>query len=140
MRAAARRAAARLEWRGLAILTSGVAWISYGVHVAVQPRYGTTRGIAVMLDLMPMWGWGVGWIAAGAACLGYAWAPTGRDVPGLLASVCPPLLWAVAYAMGGALGTDAKAWGAVAPWASHAVLVLIVAATTSPRKLVISNG
>lgn len=136
MRAALARGWQRLGWRGLALLISSVAWVSYGASIAAQPRYGTVRGISVLLDLWPMAVWGWGWISCGIVCLGYCMAPAGQDLPGLGAAMAPALLWAIAYAMGGALGASPTAWGAVAPWASHALLILIIAAVTRPRRLV----
>ncbi|MFF7365805.1 hypothetical protein [Streptomyces sp. NPDC008125] len=134
--ALARRAWARLSWRGLTLATSGIAWISYGASLAVQPRYGTVRGIQVLLGLAPMPVWGWAWIVAGAVALAYAVARPGRDLPGVAAAMAPPLLWALAYALGGASGTSATAWGAVAPWATHALGISIVAYLTRPRLIV----
>ncbi|MYV56495.1 hypothetical protein [Streptomyces sp. SID3212] len=140
MVAASARLWARLDWRGTSLLISGVAWISYGASIAVQPRYGTTRGIAVLLDIMPMAAWGWGWIGAGLVCLGYCLAPAGRDLPGIGAAMAPPLLWAVAYALGWMTGTSSTAWGAIAPWASHAALILVIAEITRPRQIVVRYG
>ncbi|MEV7422886.1 hypothetical protein [Streptomyces sp. NPDC091212] len=140
MRAASARVWTRLGWRGVALLISGVSWISYGASIAVQPRYGTVRGIAVLLDLLPMHVWGWGWIGCGLLCLVCCWVPASRDVPGMVAAVVPPLLWSVAYALGGALGASPTAWGAVAPWGSHAALIAILAWVTRPRRLVVTRG
>ncbi|MGY0023765.1 hypothetical protein ACVHNB_32950 [Streptomyces sp. YJ-C3] len=136
MRPALARLWARLGWRGLALATSGVAWISYGASIAVQPRYGTVRGISVLLDLMCMAAWGWLWIGAGLLSIVFSVARAGRDLPGLAAAMGPPLLWALAYALGGLSGTSQTAWGAVAPWASHAFLIAIVAYLTRPRLIV----
>ncbi|MGW0869959.1 hypothetical protein ACWD3Z_05635 [Streptomyces sp. NPDC002740] len=136
MRAALVRLWARLGWRGLALASSGLAWISYGASIAIQPRYGTVRGISVLLDLMCMAGWGWLWIGAGAISIGFSVARAGRDLPGVFAAMGPPLLWALAYALGGASGTSSTAWGAVAPWASHALLIAIVAYVTRPELVV----
>lgn len=123
-------------YRGTALLVSGVAWISYGAYIAAQPGYGVTRGIAVMTGLLPMTYWGVGWIACGVICLAYLAAPRGKEMAGMVAAMLPPLLWAAAYALGGLLGTSPTAWGAVAPWASHTALILIISAATRPREFV----
>ncbi|SFF11279.1 hypothetical protein SAMN05216251_108208 [Actinacidiphila alni] len=137
MRAApVRLACARVGWRGLALVLSGVAWISYGAGLTVQPRYGTVRGITVLLHLLPMTAWGCLWIACGVACLLYALAGTGRDQSGLVAAVVPPLLWAVAYALGGMVGVGV-AWSGVAPWASHAGLIYVIARVTRPPRIVV---
>lgn len=136
MRAALARCWGRLGWRGLALLLSGISWISYGASLAVQPRYGTVRGIAVLLDLQPMVVWGWGWIACGVVCVVYALARLGRDLPGVAAAMAPPLLWALAYALGGASGASGTAWGAVMPWGSHAAMILIIAYLTRPRLIV----
>ncbi|MEE4541004.1 hypothetical protein V2S66_03350 [Streptomyces sp. V4-01] len=135
--APARRLCSRVGWRGLVLLVSGVSWISYGAYIAVQPSYGVTRGISVLLQMMPMTAWGVGWIGCGLVCLLFAAMPAGRDLPGIATSMVPPLLWATAYAMGGATGASPTAWGAVAPWASHAALVLITAVVTRPRAVLV---
>lgn len=136
MRAALARVWGRLGWRGLALLTSGIAWISYGASITVQPRYGTVRGISVLLDLMCMAAWGWLWIGAGIIAFVFSAIPAGRDLPGVFAAMAPPMLWALAYALGGASGTSSTAWGSVAPWASHALLIAIVAYLTRPRLIV----
>ncbi|MFG2277505.1 hypothetical protein ACGFNQ_02305 [Streptomyces asoensis] len=136
MRAALARLWARLGWRGLALSSSGLAWISYGASITVQPRYGTVRGISVLLDIMCMAAWGWLWMVAGVLALGFSVVRAGRDLVGVFAAMAPPLLWALAYGLGGALGTSSTAWGAVAPWASHALLIAIVAYLTRPRLIV----
>jgi hypothetical protein len=126
----------RLSWRGLALATSGISWICYGLSITVQPRYGTVRGISILLDLMCMTAWGWLWIIAGAVALVYALVRPGRDLVGVAAAMGPPLLWAAAYALGAASGRSAVAWGSVAPWASHAVLIAVVAHLTRPRLII----
>ncbi|WP_019059932.1 hypothetical protein [Streptomyces prunicolor] len=126
----------RLGWRGFALLASGLSWISYGASITLQPRYGTVRGISVLLDLMPMTAWGWLWITAGAVSAAYALVRPGHDLLGVGAAMAPPLLWAVAYALGALTGAPPAAWGAVAPWASHALLIQIVAYLTRPRLVV----
>ncbi|MGW0795890.1 hypothetical protein [Streptomyces sp. NPDC002692] len=127
----------RLGWRGTALLASGLSWISYGASIAVQPRYGTVRGISVLLGLLPMTAWGWLWIGLGAIATVYALVRPGRDLPGVGAAMAPPLLWAVAYALGALTGASPTAWGAVAPWASHALLIAIIAYVTRPQKIVV---
>ncbi|MCX5601639.1 hypothetical protein OOK29_26155 [Streptomyces phaeochromogenes] len=136
MAAALARLWGRLGWRGLALLTTGVSWISYGASLTIQPRYGTVRGISVLLDLMCMAAWGWLWITAGAISLAYALVRPGRDLLGVAAAMGPPLLWSLAYALGAMAGTSPTAWGAIAPWASHALLIAIVAYLTRPRLIV----
>lgn len=126
----------RLGWRGLALMLTGASWISYGASLAVQPRYGTVRGISVLLDLMPMAAWGWGWIGCGIVALIYALVRLGHDLPGIAAAMAPPLLWSLAYALGGASGASGTAWGAVMPWGSHAALIAVVAYLTRPRLIV----
>ncbi|MFJ2178878.1 hypothetical protein ACIOHE_39045 [Streptomyces sp. NPDC087851] len=136
MRAAPARLWRRLDWRGLALASTGISWISYGASLTAQPRYGTVRGITVLLDIMPMTAWGWGWIGCGLLCLAYCCSPAGRDLPGLAGAIAPPLLWSLAYALGWVSGASSTAWGAVAPWASHALLILIIARVTR-RKLIV---
>ncbi|MGW1661071.1 hypothetical protein [Streptomyces microflavus] len=136
MRAALAWCWARLDWRGLTLLTTGLAWITYGASLTVQPRYGTVRGISVLLGLVPMPVWGWGWIGCGVIAVVYAVARPGRDLPGVAASMAPPLLWSLAYALGGASGASGTAWGAVMPWGTHAVLIAIVAYLTRPRLII----
>ncbi|MFJ6540485.1 hypothetical protein ACIQMP_07555 [Streptomyces sp. NPDC091385] len=109
----------------------------------MQPRYGTVRGISVLLGIMPMTAWGWLWITAGVLAVGFALVRPGRDLLGLGAAMGPPLLWSVAYALGALLGSSSTAWGAIAPWASHVLLILIVAYLTRPRLVVarvVSDG
>lgn len=136
IRTALARGWQRLQRRGLTLLVTGGAWMSYGAHISIQPRYGTVRGIGPLLDLMPMPGWGLVWIVCGAAAVVFSAARPGHDVLGIGGAIVPPLLWAVAYALGATVGGDPKAWGAIAPWASHAVVILIVVVGTRPRKVV----
>lgn len=136
MGAAPVRVWARLGWRGLALLLSGLAWISYGSSITVQPRYGTVRGISPLLNLMCMAAWGWLWMAAGTIAIVYALARPGHDLPGVAAAMGPPLLWSVAYALGGASGTASTAWGSVMPWGTHAALIAIIAYLTRPRLIV----
>lgn len=136
MKPAVPRPGRRPGSRRAALLVSGPACISYGAYIAVQPGYGVTRGIAPLTGLFPMAVWGCGWIACGLVCLAYVAAPHGCEMPGMVAAMAPPMLWAVAYAMGGLLGTSPTAWGAVAPWASHTALILIITAGTRPREIV----
>lgn len=114
----------------MALLASGLAWISYGFTISTNPRYSTTRGITVLLDLMPLWAWGLVWIICGALCLIFAPRPAGRDLPGFVGAFVPAALWAVAYGLGGFAGNGYSTWTAVAPWLSHAFLILIVARVT----------
>ncbi|MEV3995822.1 hypothetical protein AB0K62_09030 [Streptomyces halstedii] len=136
MRAALARSWGRLGWRGLALLLSGISWITYGASLTVQPRYGTVRGIQVLLGWVDMAVWGWAWIGAGLVAAVYAVARPGRDLPGIAAAMAPPLLWAAAYALGGLAGASATAWGAVMPWGTHATLIAIVAYLTRPRLIV----
>ncbi|TXL91571.1 hypothetical protein [Streptomyces sp. IB2014 016-6] len=136
MRAALGRLWGRLDWRGLSLLISGISWVAYGASIAVQPRYGTVRGISVLLDLMPMGAWGWGWIVCGVVALVCAPLRAGRDLAGVAAAMAPPLLWALAYTMGWLSGASGTAWGAVAPWGSHAVLIAIIAYLTRTKMIV----
>lgn len=136
MGAALARCWGRLGWRGLALLISGISWISYGASLVTQPRYGTVRGISILLDLMCMAAWGGVWIGCGVVCIVYAVVRLGRDLPGVAAAMAPPLLWALAYALGGASGASGTAWGAVMPWGSHAAMIAIIAYLTRPRLIV----
>lgn len=127
---------ARMQRRGLTLLITGLAWISYGVSIATQPRYGTVRGISVLLDLLPMLVWAWLWVACGIVSIAFCMARPGRDRFGIAGAIVPPLLWAVAYGLGATIGGYPSAWGSVAPWASHAVVLLVVVSGTRPRKVV----
>lgn len=119
-----------MEWRGLALFSTGIAWISYGITVSTSPRYGTVRGITVLLDLMPIKAWGALWMVCGVLCLTFCLRPNGRDLLGFLGAVIPATLWAVAYALGGFTGTGYNVWASVAPWLAHTVLIMIIARVT----------
>jgi hypothetical protein len=124
----------RLGWRGLTLALSGISWITYGISITTQPRYGTVRGISVLLGLLPMTGWGWVWIGTGLVSLAFAAATPGHDSVGVAAAMAPPLLWSLAYAMGGA--TFSQAWGSVLPWGSHAAMIAIIVYLTRPRMIV----
>jgi hypothetical protein len=127
---------AQIVLAGLALATSGISWVCYGLSITVQPRYGTVRGTSVLLDLMCMTAWGWLWVVAGAVALAYALVRPGRDLVGVAAAMAPPLLWSAAYTISAVSGRSAVAWGSIAPWASHAALIAIVAHLTRPRLIV----
>ncbi|WP_244334557.1 hypothetical protein [Streptomyces seoulensis] len=136
----ARAVWARMDWRGLTLLSSGAAWVGYGAQIATDPRYGTVRGISVLLNLMPVWAWGALWVACGIISAAYCLMPADRDRPGVAAAMAPPLLWSTAYTLGASVGGESRAGGSIVAWASHALIILVVAVVTRPRKVVVIHA
>lgn len=123
-------------WRGMALFASGIAWISYGLSIATDARYGVVRGISVLLDVLPIQAWGYGWMACGILCLIGSVRPAGKDLVAFVAAAVPAMLWAVAYGLGAFVGNDASTWTGVAPWLAHAFLILVIARVTRPETLI----
>ncbi|MFC8676663.1 hypothetical protein ACFUEN_28760 [Streptomyces griseorubiginosus] len=117
-------------WRGLGLIVAGASSAYYGASIAIDPRYGTVRGIQVLLNAMCMEGWGWLWISCGAVAILYGLLRPVRDVLGIVAAIAPPLLWATAYFIATLAGTSHTAWGGVGMWVSRAALILILMRVT----------
>lgn len=116
MSAAAAWAARRLGLRGIVLLLTGCGWITYGVGIMIDPRYGVARGVAVLTHWWPLTDWGLMWILCGAAAIGCAWLATDADVVGFGAAAFPPLVWSGAYLAAWLTGRYPTAWTSIPAW------------------------
>ncbi|MER7974539.1 hypothetical protein ABTX35_36970 [Streptomyces sp. NPDC096080] len=119
-----------VQLRGLGLIVAGASSVYYGASIAIDPRYGTVRGIQILLQRMPMQGWGWVWIACGLVTVAYGLLRPVWDVPGIVASIAPPLMWATAYLIATVAGTSSNAWGSMGMWLFHAGMMLIVMRST----------
>ncbi|MDT0435595.1 MULTISPECIES: hypothetical protein [Streptomyces] len=119
-----------IHLRGLGFIVAGASSIYYGASIAIDPRYGTVRGIQILLQRMCMEGWGWVWIGCGLIAVAYGLLRPVWDVPGIVASIAPPLMWATAYLIATIAGASSNAWGSVGMWLSRAGLVLILMRAT----------
>ncbi|MET9096257.1 hypothetical protein ABZX72_29680 [Streptomyces cyaneofuscatus] len=131
MRAAWSRVARRVGLRGVGLLIPAVGWITYGVGIAADPRYGVARGVAILTWAMPLSWWAWVWIGCGAIAMVAAVLPAGRDRAGYIAVVAPPGLWAGAYLLAWITGRYPTAWTTSPAWLVPVGLVLLVAYLTS---------
>lgn len=116
MPAAAAWAARRLGLRGYVLLLTGTGWITYGVGIITDPRYGVSRGVVVLTHWCPLTWWGAMWIACGLVSITGAWQRTGRDVVAFAAAAFPPLIWSGAYLVAWLTGRYPTAWTSIPAW------------------------
>lgn len=131
---ARQRAGRRLGYRGGALLICGVAWITYGLGLLADPRFGIVRGVSALSHLGPIqvpftvWGWV--WIGSGVASCCAAVLRARQDWWGWAAASAMPGAWAVAYSCARALGTLSQGWYSGITWAAFPGLLAILAAAT----------
>lgn len=124
--AAARQLLHHLGRRGGVLVSVGIGWCGYGSSIILNPRYGTTRGIAALIHYAPSYVWGYGWITAGALALlcGLVRGPR-VDGAGFLCAAVPPTVWSVAYLIAWATGSYPPVWGGAIAWATNVSVILI---------------
>lgn len=131
MRAAACRAGRRVGRRGAVLTLKGLMCALYGYSLVVQPPVDT-RGIRLLLDLMPVQAWGWVWIAAGVVAMGCAWRRQGRDWPGFPAIFLVVGPWSFGSLASWWLYSNPRGWASSAIWAAFGGVAAIVAAWPEP--------
>lgn len=131
-RRVARRLSRILGRRGAFLASFGGLWMLYGFGQLVEPL-PDTRGIRLLLNVMPLDVWACGWIACGLLAVASSALPEGRDwigFPALLAIVVP---WMLAYFVSWwPLGDTTRGWVTALIWAVAAVPVIVVAGWREP--------
>ncbi|OKH91512.1 hypothetical protein [Streptomyces uncialis] len=126
--------ARRLGRRGAILASFGALWALYGVGQLIEPL-PDTRGIRLLLRVMPLDGWAWCWIVCGLLALASAPLRQGRDwvgFPALLVIVVP---WMCSYlASWWPLHDYPRGWIAALIWAVAAVPVIVVAGWTEPAR------
>ncbi|MFJ5294534.1 hypothetical protein [Streptomyces sp. NPDC088348] len=122
-----RALSARLGRRGAYLFSAGCAWTGYGIGVAIDPRYGTVRGVTILARYCPLTVFGWLWIVCGlTACVCAFFRTPGRDRIGFGAAVLPALLWAGAYGASWITGDYPKAWTSAISWGFAAIRLMVV--------------
>ncbi|MFJ2676411.1 hypothetical protein [Streptomyces sp. NPDC087525] len=133
-RRALRRAARILGRRGAFLLSFGGLWLLYGFGQLMEPL-PDTRGIRLLLRLMPLDAWAVCWIVAGLFAVVAACLPQGLDwfgFPALLLIVVP---WMLSYFFSWwPLGDNPRGWVTALIWAVATVPVIVVAGWREPPR------
>ncbi|APE21423.1 MULTISPECIES: hypothetical protein [Streptomyces] len=133
-RRVARRLSRILGRRGAFLASFGTLWALYGFGQLVEPL-PDTRGIRLLLNLMPLDAWACCWIVSGLLAVASSALPEGRDwlaFPALLAIVVP---WMLAYLVSWwPLGDNARGWVTALIWAVAAVPVIVVAGWREPPR------
>lgn len=132
MRAAVRRAMRRVGRRGAVLSLKGLMALLYGCSLLVQPPTDT-RGIRLLLDLMPLHAWGWTWITAGALAMLCAWRPQGRDWPGYPAIYFVVAPWALGSLASWWLYGNPRGWASAVVWGAFGGVAAIVAEWPEPR-------
>lgn len=131
MRAAAHRAARRVGRRGAVLSGKGLMALLYGYSLLVQPPQDT-RGIRLLLDLMPLHWWGWAWIAAGAVAMACAWRRQGTDWPGYPAVLAVVTPWSLGNLASWWLYDNPRGWAAAVIWAAFGGVAAICAEWPEP--------
>jgi hypothetical protein len=131
MRAAARRIVHRVGRRGAVLTFKGIMTLLYGYGLLVQPPVDT-RGIQLLLDLMPLHAWAWCWVAAGLCAIVSAWRPTGRDWLGFPAIYFVAAPWALGSLASWGLYNNPRGWVSAAIWGAFCGVAIVVAEWPEP--------
>ncbi|MFD0405632.1 hypothetical protein [Kitasatospora sp. NPDC127116] len=131
MRTAVHRAARRLGRRGAVLTFKGIMAAIYGYSLLVQPPQDT-RGIRLLLDLMPLHAWGWVWIGAGLLAIGCAWRQPGRDWLGYPAICLVVAPWALGSLASWWLYDNPRGWASAVVWGAFGGVAAIAAEWPEP--------
>lgn len=130
---AARRARHRLGRRGAVLSLKGTMAVLYGYAQMVAPA-PDTRGIRVLLWLLPAHGWAAVWIVAGLVAMASAWLRQGADRFGFAAIMLVAEPWALANLLSWGLYDNARGWIGGLIWAAFGGVAAIAAAWPEPPR------
>ena len=129
---ALRRLCRILGRRGAFLASFGALWALYGFGQLMEPL-PDTRGIRLLLHVMPLDAWAACWIVAGCVAITAALLPQGRDwvgFPALLLIVVP---WMLSYLVSWwPLGDNTRGWVTALIWLVATVPVIVVAGWREP--------
>ncbi|MFF0736919.1 hypothetical protein ACFYVK_35560 [Streptomyces chartreusis] len=129
-----RRLSRTLGRRGAILLSYGGVWSLYGYAQLVSPQ-PDQRGLAPLLERVPLAVWGWAWVVTGLIAIASAWLPQGRDWPGFLSLPLMVLPWMASYLAAWLTGDFPRGWVAALVWAVIAVPVLVVAGWPEPPRV-----
>jgi hypothetical protein len=130
--AALRRARARLGRRGAVLALKGLMATLYGYGQLIQP-IPDRSGLHLLLHLMPLHGWAIAWICAGAVALTCAPMGQGKDWPGFTAVWLISVPWSLTYlASWWPLGDNPRGWITAAIFGAFGLVCLTVVGWPEP--------
>lgn len=127
---AARWLSRRLGRRGIFLLIVGVGETCWGISFLTNPP--SSDGLQLLTSVCSLRHWAWLWIAAGAVTATSGFLRIGHDLPGFLASLTPPTVWAIAY-LAAAVSGDYSRGGFVALWYLTSHVGVILWAATVPE-------
>jgi hypothetical protein len=133
-RPALQRLARALGRRGAILLSYGTVWALYGYAQITSPQ-PDQRGLAPLLERVPLAVWGWMWVATGLVAVASAWMPQGRDWVGFLSLPAMVLPWMGSYLAAWLTGEFPRGWVASLVWGAIAVPVLVVAGWREPPRV-----
>ena len=133
VRRVTRRLGRMLGRRGAILLSYGTVWALYGYAQITTPQ-PDQRGLAPLLEQIPLTVWGWMWVATGLVAIVSAWMPQGRDWPAFLALPLIVLPWIYSYLAAWITGEFPRGWVAAIVWGVIAVPVLVVAGWREPPR------
>jgi signal transduction histidine kinase len=123
--------------RGGFLLLFGALYVLLGYsYMGSRPTDAVRTSLAVAEQLMPLWGYGLLWMAAGLVALvsGLVFSPA-RDALGFGAAILMPTLWSGTYFLAWLHGDSDRGWVTAVIFAIIAAAVAIVSGMVNPSVL-----
>lgn len=135
MWAVVRRAVRRIGHRGALLILLGAIALLYGMSLITTPPPSPTPGLHLLLEWMPLRGWGVTLAAAGAVAVVCAPVGQGADWPGFAALTLVWLPWSLSFFVSWwPQGTNSRGWVSGLVFISFALIPAVCATWTEPQR------
>lgn len=133
MRAVVRRLPARLGRRGAILTLKGVIASLYGYGLLIEPL--PSRSVVRPIDWLPLSGWAVAWMCAGATALVCAWLGQDHDWPGFLAVWLVTVPWALSFLLSWwPFGDNPRGWITAAIFGAFGLVCLVAVGWPEPGR------
>lgn len=131
--AAVGRVADRVGRRGAVLSLKGLMALLYGYAQLIAPAVDT-RGMHLLLQLMPPRCWAWAWMTAGSVALVSAWLRQGWDWLGFAGIYLVAAPWSLSYLASWGLYDNARGWIAALIWAAFGGVAAICTGWAEPPR------